>query len=124
MVEDGRGCVFEDRVGKGIAEGDLLADFLVELVGGVFGFPVAVVEVELVAECAVGADLFAADAGGELRDEVPVGFFAGIAEQVSKGGAGGPFVDYFMLGIAAEFFVVALDFLVRWFELVGEGHGG
>ncbi len=71
LVEDGRGCVFEDRVGKGIAEGDLLADFLVELVGGVFGFPVAVVEVELVAECAVGADLFAADAGGELRDEVP-----------------------------------------------------
>ena len=32
-------------------------------------------------------------------------------------------VGYFMLGVADEFFVVALDFLVRWFELVGEGHG-
>ena len=43
------------------AEGDLFADFGVELVGGVFGFRVAVVEVEFVAESAVGADVFAAD---------------------------------------------------------------
>ena len=71
LVEDGRGCVFEDRVGKGIAEGDLLADFLVELVGRVFGFPIAVVQVVFVAERAVGSDLFAADASGKLRNEVP-----------------------------------------------------
>jgi hypothetical protein len=123
LVEDGGGCVFEDRVGKGIAEGDLLADFFVELVGGVFGFPVAVVEVERVAERAVGADLFAADARGELRDEVPVGFFAGGGEQVLEGGAGGAFVGDFVRGVAGEFFVVALDFFVGRFELVGIGHG-
>jgi hypothetical protein len=66
LKEDGGRSVFEDRVGERVAEGDLLADFLVELVGRVFGFPVAVVEVELVAERAVGADLFAADAGSAL----------------------------------------------------------
>ena len=82
------------------------------------------VEVELVAECAVGADLLAADAGGELRDEVPVGFFAGGGQQVLEGGAGCAFVGDFVCGVAGEFFVVALDFFVRWFELVGEGHGG
>ncbi len=84
LEEDGGGCVFEDRVGKGIAESDLLADFLVELVGGAFGFPVAVVEVELVAERAVGADLAAADAGRELRDEVPVGFLQVAASRFWK----------------------------------------
>ena len=108
LVEDGRGGVLEDRVGERVAEGDLLADFGVELVGGVLGFPVAAVEVELVAERAVGADLFAADAGGELRDEVPVGFFAGGGEQVLEGGAGGAFVGDFVRGVAGEFFVVAL----------------
>jgi hypothetical protein len=54
--------------------------FGVELVAGVFGFfglRVAAVEVEVVAEGAIGADLFAADFGGELRNEVPVGLLAG-----------------------------------------------
>jgi hypothetical protein len=46
LIEDGGGGVFEDRVGEWVAEGDLLADFDVELVAGVFGFPVAAVEVE------------------------------------------------------------------------------
>jgi hypothetical protein len=80
--------------------------------------PKPVVEVELVAERAVGADLFAADAGGELRNEVPVGFFAGGGEQRLKRTAGGAFVGDFVRGVAGEFFVVALDFLVRGFELV------
>lgn len=39
LDEDGGGSVFEDRVGEWVAEGDLLADFDVELVAGVFGFP-------------------------------------------------------------------------------------
>jgi hypothetical protein len=97
---------------KGDRRGRLFADFLVELVGGVFDFPVAVVEIELVAEGAVGADLFAADAGGELRDEVPIGFFAGGGEKVLEGGAGGPFVSYFVRGVGREVFIVGLDFLV------------
>ena len=40
-------------------------------VAGVFGFPVAAVAVEVVAEGAVGADLLAADFGRELGNDVP-----------------------------------------------------
>jgi hypothetical protein len=50
-------------------------------------------------------------------------FLQVAGEQVLEGGTGGAFVGYFMRSVAREFFVVALDFLVRWFELVGEGHG-
>jgi hypothetical protein len=77
---------------------------------------------ELVAEGAVGADGFAAGAGGELGDEVPVGLFAGGGEEGLEGGAGGAFVGDFVRGVGGELFVVALDFLVRGFEVVGEGH--
>ena len=92
------------------------------LVSGVSGFPVAAVEVEVVAEGAVGAYLAAADFGGELGDEVPIGLFAGGGEQVLEGGADGAFVDDFSRGKAAELFVVAADFFVRGFEAVRKGH--
>ena len=80
------------------------------------------VEVEVVAERAVGADLFAADASGELRDEVPVGFFAGGGEECLEGGADCAFVSHFMRGIAGEVFVVFFDFLVSRLEVMREGH--
>jgi len=123
LVEDGRLCVFEDRVGKRIAEGDLLANFDVEVVGGVFGFPVAAMEIEVVAERAVGADLFAADAGGLLGNEVPTGFSAGGSEQVLEGGADGRFVGDFVVGVAGKLFVVAFDLFVGRLEMVGIRHG-
>lgn len=109
---------------RGIAEGDLLADFGVEFVGGVLGFPVAAVEIEVVAEGAVGADLFAADAGGLFGNEVPIGLLAGGGEQVLEGGADGRFVGDFVGGVGGEFFVVGSDFLVGRFEAMGEGHAG
>jgi hypothetical protein len=96
--------------------------FVVELVGGIFGFPVAMMEIELVAEGAVGADVFAADFAGELRDEVPVGFLARGGEQVLEGGASRAFVGYLVRGVAAELVVVAANFFVRGFEAIGKGH--
>lgn len=81
-------------------------------------------EVKIVAEGAVGADLFAADAGGLFGDEVPIGLFAGSGEEVLEGGADGRFVGDFVGGVGGEFFVVGSDFLVGRFEVIGERHTG
>jgi hypothetical protein len=81
-----------------------LLEFGVEVVGGSLGFPVAAAEIE-------GVDLFAADAGGELRDEAPVGFFGGGVEEILESGVRGDFVIDFVRGVADEFFVVSCDFL-------------
>jgi hypothetical protein len=123
LEEDGGGGVFEDRVGERVAEGDFLADFGVEFVGGVFGLRVAAVEVEVIAEGAIGADLAPADFGGELRNEVPVGFLASGGQQSLESGARGAFVGDLVVGVGGERFVVVFDFLVGGFEMVGEGHG-
>ena len=109
-------------MGKRVSHGDFFADFDVELVGGVFGLPVAAVEVEFVTQDAIGTDGFSADFGGELRHQVPIGLLAGGGEQVLEGGTGGAFVDDFVGGVAAEVFVVAADLFVRGFEAMGKGH--
>ena len=80
------------------------------------------VEVELVAEGAVGADGFAFDLCRQLRNEAPVRFFAGFVEEILEGAAGRSLVGDIVCSVFGELFVVALDFLVRWFELMLERH--
>ena len=59
-------------------------------------------EIEVVAEGAVGADLLAADFGGELGNEVPVGLLAGGGQQSLEGGARGAFVGDLVAGVGGE----------------------
>ena len=56
LDQDGRAGVLEDDVAERVALCDLLADFGVEVVVGVLGFPVAADQAHGVFEGAVGAD--------------------------------------------------------------------
>jgi hypothetical protein len=79
----------EEGVGEGIPFGDLGLDFLLEVVGGVFGFPDAVLEGELVDEGTVGAEgLLAGSFEVILLDEVPAVGGAAFLEEVGEGGVG------------------------------------
>ena len=48
LIEDGAGGGLEEDVGEGVAFGDLLLDLGLQVVGGVFGFPEAVDEGEVI----------------------------------------------------------------------------
>jgi hypothetical protein len=68
-----------------------------------------------------GADLFAADFGRELGNEVPAGLAGGGGEEILEGGAGGALVDDFVRAEAGELVVVGLDGRLLGFE-VRSGH--
>jgi hypothetical protein len=57
LVEDGTAGVFKDDVGERVAGFGLLADFVVQIVVGVLGFPEAAEEVVFVLKGAVGDDV-------------------------------------------------------------------
>jgi hypothetical protein len=117
LVEDGAGGGLEECVGEGIALGDLGFDFFLEVVGGVFGLPDAVLEGELVDECAVGAEgLLAGAFEVVLLDEVPAVGSAALLEEVGEGGAGVAFGGMAVFLELGERLVVGLDGFVRRLE--------
>ncbi len=108
--------VLENDVAERIALFDLLGDLGVEMVVGVLGFPVAAVQIEVVAEGAVGHDALAAGAGTLFGDEQQVVRLGGFGEQVLEGGAQGGFVADVMLAVGLQRLVIRLDGLVRRFN--------
>jgi len=119
LEEDGALGHLEDGVGGGIALLDLTADFAVELVAHVLGFPEAVALFPVVEEGAVNGDAAFGAFHPVLADEGPMESAAVAGQHVVKGAADGAFVVEVELAEAAENFVIALDQLVAGFD--GEG---
>ncbi len=93
LVEDGAVGLPEEDVLLGVAEGELDLDLFVEVVGGVFGFPEAMVKAVVVEEGAVGFGVglaFALDC--VFGDEVPIEVAGAVFEEFLKGEADGGFV--------------------------------
>lgn len=85
LVENRSLRVLENDVRQRVAGFAFLLDLGIELVGGVFGLPVAADEVHLVLEGAVRADRLAADLLFLLGDEGPAVFFACVGQQAVEG---------------------------------------
>jgi hypothetical protein len=77
--------VLKDDVGEGVAARDLPLDFGVEVVLGVFGFPVATRQLVSVMQGAVRTDERAAGFSRKLGDEGPVLEPGGLLEQGLEG---------------------------------------
>src|SRR5437763_1901019 len=89
LKKEGAGGGPEDGVVEGVALFDLVFDFEVEVVGLVFGFPVAAGELVLVAEGAVGDDAGfiaeGADFFAELGDSGPLEGTGEVGEEGLEG---------------------------------------
>ena len=112
LVEDGGLVVLEDDVGEGVAGLAFLCYFGVQVVVGVFGFPIAADEVEGVFEGSVGADGFAVGPAYfllVLGDECPVVLLAGGGEEGVEGRAGAHFVHDVLVGEVGEIGIVLDD---------------
>ncbi len=89
-------------------------DLLFEIVVGVFGFPDAVDEGEVVNEGSAGTDgLLGGAFEGVLLNEVPVVGRAAFFEEVGEGGAGVAFGGVALAVELREGGVIGLDGLVR-----------
>jgi len=108
--------VFEDGVGEGVFLLDFLGDFVVEVVGGVFGFPEAAAVVELVAEGGVGADGVGIDLDGLFGDEGPLEGLGGGFEEGLEGGSEGEFVGDVEVVEVLEGGVVGFEGFVGGFD--------
>jgi len=122
--------VLEDDVAEWIALLDFPGDLGVEMVVGVLGLPVAAVQVQVVAEGAVGHDALAAGAVALFGHEQPVVRLGRFGEQRLEGGAQGGFVLDAVFAVGLQRLVVGLDRLVggldegrvrhRWQRLRGD----
>ncbi len=112
LEEDGSPGVLEDDVVERVAAGRFLADFGREVVVGVFGLPIAVGQIEFVAERAVGIDRPAAAFDGLLGDERQAVRLGGFAEQLLEGGFEGSFMRDILRGVGLEGLVVGGQRLV------------
>jgi hypothetical protein len=117
LVEDGALGSLEDDVVAGIAFLQLGFDFAVEIVFFVFGFPVAVGEVEGVEERAVDADGGVLAFDLEFWDEGEFELASTGGEQVLEGAADGHFVAYVELAELMEGVVIGADGRVRGLEI-------
>src|SRR5205823_7959585 len=86
------------------------------------GLPVAVAEVELVAEGAVGGDGLAAGLECHLWDERPAVRLGGVGQEAGEGRFQGTLVLNLLAGVGLERVVIGVDGLVRRLDL-GGGHG-
>ena len=117
LVEDGAVRRLEEDVGERVSSGDFLLDFSLEVVGGVFGFPDAMLEGEIVDEGSVGAEgLFGGAFELVLLDEVPGVGVAALLEEVGEGGAGVALGGVAVLQEQGKGGVVGLDRSVRGLE--------
>jgi hypothetical protein len=99
---------------RGVAEVELLAGFLREIVVAVFGFPEAVGEAEVIEQRAIHAErVLAGAADFPFRDKGPVVLAGAMIEQALESGADGGFVGDAEVVELAQSGVVILDRLVR-----------
>lgn len=113
LVEDGVAGGLEEDVGEGVAGVAFAGDLFGKVVVGVFGFPEAVDEGEVVHEGAVCAEgLFGCAFELVLLDEVPAVGGAAALEEVGEGGAGVAFGGVAVFGEGGEGFEVGFDGLV------------
>ena len=107
LVEDGAGGGLEEYVGERITSGYFSFDLLLQIVGGVLGFPEAVDEGEGVDEGTVGAEgLLVGAFELVLLNEVPVVGRGALFEDVGEGGAGIAFSGVAVLFKGGESFEV------------------
>jgi hypothetical protein len=123
LDEDAGLGVFEDDVAEGVAFGDFFLDFGVEVVPGVFGFPVATDQEHLVFEGAVGADGFAGGFFAELGDECPVVGAGGVLEEELEGRGESAFVEDVLVLEIGEGGVVGVESFSERFGARGLWHG-
>ena len=112
----------EEDVIAGIAGGEFFGDFLVEVVGGVLGLPVAVGEGEFVHQGAVEAQGGAGFFQGVLLHQGEAALFGAVAQEGGEGRGDGAFGIEIKVAEGLELLIVGLDGLVGGFEVEGE-HG-
>ena len=124
LVKDGAIGLPEEDVLLRVAEAELDLDLLFEVVGGVFGFPDAVVEAVVVEQGTVGFCVGLALAlDGVFGDERPIELAGAGFEQLLEGAADGGLVLDAELGEIGQGLVVKGDWFMGWLQLeAGHGH--
>ncbi|MGA2174357.1 MAG: hypothetical protein ABSH38_05160 [Verrucomicrobiota bacterium] len=118
LVKDGAVGLPEKDVLSRVADGELVLDLLVEVGGGVLGFPEAVIEAVVVEEGAVGfGGGLALALDGVFGNEGPIELPGAVFEQFLKGGSDGGFVGDAQLGKFGERVVIGAHGPLRWLEI-------
>ena len=118
--------VLKDDVGERVAARDLLLDLRVEIVLGVFGFPIATREAVAVAQSTVRTNERAAGLSRKLGDEGPVLEPGRLLEQGLEGRTNIHLIEHTLVPQGCDAFVIPANGAMRGcYEIVtGHNSGG